>query len=250
MVRRPCSDDWCGPCRHGRQDFCITGDFTERGIKGEHGYMTEFVVDDEQYMVKVPRESCARWPSCWSRSRWPRRLRSRRASWWAGCPAISRTIPATSTPSFSAPGPIGLLGAMKLMDGGFNTWVYSMDPADSPNVKIVTAIGARFISAAEHPATDLAKIVGNISLMYEATGIAKVAFDALSVLGVNGVFISTGVPAAGRTRRDRRRTDHAQPRAQQPTDVRHRERRSRLLRGGTAGPGSRSCSASPTPFAP
>ena len=86
---------------------------------------------------------------------------------------------------------------MKLMDGGFNTWVYSMDPADSPNVKIATAIGARFISAAEHPATDLAKIVGNISLMYEATGIAKVAFDALSVLGVNGVFISTGVPAAG-----------------------------------------------------
>ena len=39
-----------------RQDFRITGDFTERGIKGIHGYMTEFVVDDEQYVVKVPRE--------------------------------------------------------------------------------------------------------------------------------------------------------------------------------------------------
>ena len=55
-VRRPCPHDICAPCRKGRQDFCITGDFTERGIKGAHGYMTEFVVDDQRYMVKVPKE--------------------------------------------------------------------------------------------------------------------------------------------------------------------------------------------------
>ena len=56
MVRRPCPHDGCAPCRRGRPDFCITGDFTERGIKGAHGYMTEFVVDDQRYMVKVPKE--------------------------------------------------------------------------------------------------------------------------------------------------------------------------------------------------
>jgi threonine dehydrogenase-like Zn-dependent dehydrogenase len=37
-------------------------------------------------------------------------------------------------------------------------------------------------------------MVGNISLVYEATGVAKISFDVLSVLGVNGVFIFTGVP--------------------------------------------------------
>jgi len=89
------------------------------------------------------------------------------------------------------------LGAMKLMDAGVNTWVYSMDQADSPNVQIASAIGAQFISAAEHRPPALAGLIGNISLMYEATGIAKVAFDALSVLGVNGVFLATGVPAIG-----------------------------------------------------
>jgi hypothetical protein len=31
----------------GRQDFCYTGDFTERGINGAHGFMTGYVVDDE-----------------------------------------------------------------------------------------------------------------------------------------------------------------------------------------------------------
>ena len=33
MVRRPCPYELCYPCRHDRQDFCITGDFKERGIK-------------------------------------------------------------------------------------------------------------------------------------------------------------------------------------------------------------------------
>ena len=39
-VRRPCSHPDCITCRQGRQDFCYTGDFTERGIKQRHGYMT------------------------------------------------------------------------------------------------------------------------------------------------------------------------------------------------------------------
>ena len=34
MVRRPCPHDGCAPCSRGRPDFCITGDFTERGIRG------------------------------------------------------------------------------------------------------------------------------------------------------------------------------------------------------------------------
>src|SRR5688572_24363267 len=41
MVRRPCVHETCIACRSGRQDFCYTGDFTERGIKGRHGFMTE-----------------------------------------------------------------------------------------------------------------------------------------------------------------------------------------------------------------
>jgi len=48
-------------CRADRQDFCYTGDFTERGIKEQHGFMTEFIVDDEKYMNVVPA-SCATWP--------------------------------------------------------------------------------------------------------------------------------------------------------------------------------------------
>ena len=56
MVRRPCSHNYCVACRADRQDFCFTGDFQERGIKERHGFMVQFVVDDEKYMNLVPKE--------------------------------------------------------------------------------------------------------------------------------------------------------------------------------------------------
>jgi len=55
MVRRPCRHAECLPCASGRQDFCATDDYSERGIKKLHGFMTEEVVDDERYMNVVPR---------------------------------------------------------------------------------------------------------------------------------------------------------------------------------------------------
>jgi threonine dehydrogenase-like Zn-dependent dehydrogenase len=56
MVRRPCPHDYCVACRADRQDYCFTGDFQERGITERHGFMAQFVVDDEKYMNLVPQE--------------------------------------------------------------------------------------------------------------------------------------------------------------------------------------------------
>lgn len=193
MVRRPCPHDRCGPCRNGRPDFCITGDFTERGIKGAHGYMTEFVVDDERYLVKVPKElrgvAVLLEPlTVAEKAAEQVRVLVERL------PGDLKNDPSNLNAVVIGAGPIGILGAMKLIARGFITWVYYRGRADSPNGRIVSAMGARFISSAEHPPADLAEIVGNISLIYEATGVAKISFDVLGVLGVNGVFVFTGVP--------------------------------------------------------
>src|SRR5262249_50804384 len=53
-VRRPCNQSSCQPCPAGRHDFCSTGQFHERGIKEADGFMTELVIEDERYLVKVP----------------------------------------------------------------------------------------------------------------------------------------------------------------------------------------------------
>ncbi|MED4602518.1 alcohol dehydrogenase catalytic domain-containing protein, partial [Paenibacillus validus] len=54
LVRRPCTDPGCVNCRNGKQDFCETGEYVERGIKGAHGYLSEYYVEDARYLVRVP----------------------------------------------------------------------------------------------------------------------------------------------------------------------------------------------------
>ena len=53
-ARRGCGQ--CHPCEHNQSDRCMTGLFTERGIHKLDGVLSEYVVDREQYIVKVPPE--------------------------------------------------------------------------------------------------------------------------------------------------------------------------------------------------
>jgi threonine dehydrogenase-like Zn-dependent dehydrogenase len=54
LVRGPCHHSSCLACRANRPDFCITGDYQERGIQPAHGFLTEFVTEDEAYLVRIP----------------------------------------------------------------------------------------------------------------------------------------------------------------------------------------------------
>ena len=200
MVRRPCSHDWCIACRAGRQDFCYSGDFTERGIKETHGYMGEFVVDDEQFMVKVPddlRDVAVLVEPLTIAEKALIQIRDvqNRLPWT--CPVKSKAMGLPHQCHRAVvlgAGPVGLLGAMALRAAGFDTWVYSRERAPNKKADIVKAIGGTYVSSAEQDVQQLAEMVGNIDLVYEAVGASSLAFDVLSVLGTNGVFIFTGVP--------------------------------------------------------
>ena len=91
-------------------------------------------------------------------------------------------------------GPVGLLGAMALLVRGFKTWVYSREAASSERAGWVEKVGAQYICSSELPVGELAKRVGNVDLIYEATGSAGLAFAAMPAIGANGIFIFTGVP--------------------------------------------------------
>ena len=198
MVRRPCPHDDCVACRAGRQDFCFTGDFSERGIKSLHGFMTEYVVDDERYMHVVPRalrdvavlvepltiaeKALIQVDQIQQRLPWA-------CGFEAGKPPKSchRAV-------VIGAGPVGLLGAMALVARGFDTAVYSREPAPNPKSDLVAAIGARYFSAQDTSLEGLAEQMGNIDLVYEATGASTIAFQMMKVLGTNGIFVFTGVP--------------------------------------------------------
>ncbi len=199
MVRRPCPHAECRPCRTGHQDFCVTEDYTEHGIKGLHGFMAEYVVDDAQYLTVVPRElrdvavlvepatiaakAFFQTAKILQRLPWfdPRQL---------GAPG-NRTYRAVVLGA----GAVGLLGAVILRHLGFDTYVYARVPAPNPKSALVESIGAHYVS--EQDLHQFTNLVGHVELVYEAAGSSRLAFRAMRILGPNSIFIFTGVPALG-----------------------------------------------------
>jgi threonine dehydrogenase-like Zn-dependent dehydrogenase len=198
MVRRPCPHRQCPACRAERQDFCVTGDYTERGIFRAHGYMTEFVVEDERYVVPVAPELrevgilvepttvvAKALEEVWQVQQ--------RLPWISGTTPGAGVGRGRNAVVLGA-GPVGLLGAMGLRAHGFETFVYSRSPAPNPKAALVESIGARYVSSETHSVDELAERAGPVAVILEAVGASKVAFDTLRVLGNNGVFVFTGVP--------------------------------------------------------
>jgi threonine dehydrogenase-like Zn-dependent dehydrogenase len=194
-VRRPCAGTRCRPCRAGRPDFCLTGEFTERGIKKEHGYMTEYVVDDERWMSRVPATLRSVGVLVEPLTIAEKALGEvwqiqNRLPWMPAGEKVSSRFKAVVLGA----GPVGLLGAMALVAKGFRTFVYSREPLTSPNAEAARAVGAAYVSAGTDTLESLVKKTGNIDLVYEATGAARLSFDMMPHLGVNGVFVFTGIP--------------------------------------------------------
>ncbi len=189
-VRRPCRSEDCLPCRTGNPDFCVTGEYTERGIQGAHGFAAESFVEDEGSLHRVPRElrgvavltepltiaekALREVAHVQTRMPWERQLPGRAVVLGAG--------------------PVGLLGAMALMRAGFGTTVYSLSPKPNPKAEVAESLGAVYVSSKQHPVDALVRQRGRADVVYEAAGSASAAFEVLHALAPNGVYVFTGVP--------------------------------------------------------
>src|SRR5262245_30125829 len=192
LVRRPCPHAECLPCRADRSDFCHTGDYTERGIKQAHGFLTEYVVDDERFLVRVPKpladvavliEPLTVIAKAMSQAH-----------------AIFDRLPYEGRPGrglILGAGPIGLLGAMASLADGLETVVYSRGPENGERAEFVRSFGASFVSADSQALESLGARTGEFKLILEGVGVASVMMAAPRVLAPNGVAILTGVPAEG-----------------------------------------------------
>ncbi|QRK11007.1 glucose 1-dehydrogenase [Archangium violaceum] len=197
-VRRPCPSPDCLPCRTGATDFCVTGEYTERGIQGAHGFAAESFVEDSQYLHKVPRELRGVAVLTEPLTIAEKALREvahvqTRMPWQRQLPGRAVVLGA---------GPVGLLGAMALMRAGFQTTVYSRSPKPNAKAELSESLGAPYVSSKENPVDALVKQRGRADVVYEAAGVASAAFELLSALAPNGVFIFTGVSESEEERLD------------------------------------------------
>jgi threonine dehydrogenase-like Zn-dependent dehydrogenase len=196
-VRRPCRDLRCRACTMGRPDFCVTGEFAQRGIRGAHGYLAERVVDEQRYMVPVPPElrDVAVLAQPLSVAEAALRLLEdvqRRLPWSEDLEG-STGRPAGRVAVVIGAGPVGALAALALRVRGYETLLYSREPRGKKSA-LVESFGVGWSSRRDETPEELARRVGPIDVMLDAAGASPLAFEALPSLGPNGVFVFTGIP--------------------------------------------------------
>lgn len=190
IVRRP-DPLPCLNCARDEWDMCLNGQYTERGIKGRHGFLAEYYTEAPKYLVPVP-DSLARVgtlvePTSIAEKAidqiW--RIQSRMA--WE-----PRHVLVTGA------GPVGLLAVAALRLRGLDVFVYDR-AASGPKVDLVSAIGASYLLAKDHElGNPLVEELGHIDIAIEATGYAPLSFELADTVGTNGVVVLTGVSGGNR----------------------------------------------------
>ncbi len=197
-VRRGCGE--CLPCTMNRSDMCRTGKYHERGIWGLDGYQSTYVVDKEQYVVRVPTELANVGVLCEPLSVAEKaideavRLQSARLpdslatpDWLYGRTCLVAGI-----------GPIGLLAAMALRLRGAE--VYGIDIVDegSPRPSWLKAIGGKYIDSRQVKTDLVETIVPPMDLVFDATGVPVMEFNLMDTLNQDGIYVLTGIPGGDR----------------------------------------------------
>lgn len=197
IVRRPCRNQSCVNCRNGHSDFCQTGEFVERGIKGAHGFLSEYYKEEGRYLVQVPTELLEQGvlvePQSIVEKVWDQVLRVQQRLIWEPKTAL-----------ILGSGPLGLLAAVTCRLLGLDVHVWSKSPQDSLQAQLVKDCGGVYQTAGEGEAgakslTAYAEGLGKpLDLVLECTGFSPLAFEAMAVLAPNGVLALLGVTPADR----------------------------------------------------
>ena len=176
----------------GTNDMTTDNVYYERGINLCHGYLTEYYVDDADFIVKVPRglrevgvllepltvveKGIAQ---AYEIQRRLRVWRPKRAA-------------------VMGAGTIGLLATLALRLRGIAVTTFALAPKPNPNAELVEALDARYLTTKEVSIKDGAKQFGPFDLIFEATGASPVVFESMQALGKNGVLVLSSVTGGDR----------------------------------------------------
>jgi len=190
-VRRPCPQR-CPNCEAGAQDFCSTGDYRERGIKGAHGYMCERFSEHPQYLVPVPedlRDVAVLLEPFTILQRSYRLIghMQERLVW------TPRRVCITGA------GNMGVIAAFLARLRDLETLVYSKGEAEGVVGAILAELGCEYVDANATSLRDAAERTGAPDIAIEATGFSPLAWEAAGITAVNGVTCLLSVTQGGRT---------------------------------------------------
>ncbi|HUG53621.1 MAG TPA: glucose 1-dehydrogenase [Vicinamibacteria bacterium] len=184
-VRRPCPER-CRACVDAQQDMCLTGHYRERGIKGLHGYMCDRYAEWPHELIRVPAAlrpvAVLLEPLSFIEKGIEQALRIQQRLAWH--PRTALVLGA---------GSVGLLAALVFRMRGLEVTVASRTPAGAPKALLIEDVGIRYLSTADTPVERLSSVLGQMEVVFEATGSAAVVVPAMAALGLDGVCILASV---------------------------------------------------------
>jgi threonine dehydrogenase-like Zn-dependent dehydrogenase len=177
----------------GTPDMTTDDTYMERGINLLHGFLTEYYVDDPEYIVKVPgglkevgvllEPTTVVEKGIAQAYEIQRRLRVWR-------PKRAAVIGA---------GTIGLLATLVLRLRGLEVTTFARGDKPNLNAELIEALGARYFPVTELTVLEGSKRFGPFDLIFEASGFSPAVFEAMQALGKNGVLVLSSVTGGDRT---------------------------------------------------
>ena len=184
-VRRPGSSIYD---QIGRSDITSEEIYYERGINLLHGFMTEYFVDDLEFIVKYPESMidigvlsepasvCAKAIEQAYKAQQRLQVWEPKRAWVMGA------------------GQIGLLATMMLKLKNLEVCTIARSPAEE-NLKaeITEEFGSTYVSTKNQSLQEVADKYGRPDLIIEATGNSSIVFQCMSHLNLNGALVLTSV---------------------------------------------------------
>jgi threonine dehydrogenase-like Zn-dependent dehydrogenase len=183
-VRRPGSSIYD---QIGTYDMTTDDIYFERGINLRHGFLTEYYVDDPEYLVRVPHGlksvGVLMEPSSVAQKAIEQayRIQQRLRVWRPRRAAVLGT------------GTLGLLSTLFLRLRGLEVGAFGRTPRPYLNATLIEEIGARYINTQDLSLKQASEKYGPFDLILEGTGVSALVFEAMEVLAKNGVLVMVSV---------------------------------------------------------
>lgn len=176
----------------GTNDMTTDDTYFERGINLRHGFLTEYYVDDAEFIVKVPHGLkdvgvlLEPFTVVEKGIHQAYEIQRRLKVWHPRRAAVMGA------------GTIGLLATLAMRLRGMEVTTFARNAKPNLNADLIEALGARYVITQEIPIVDGGQQFGPFDLIFEATGNSDVVFDSMRALGKNGVLVLSSVTGGDR----------------------------------------------------
>jgi threonine dehydrogenase-like Zn-dependent dehydrogenase len=188
-VRRGCGR--CPACLADQADLCFTGGYTERGIVGAHGFLSQHIVERAEHLIPVPAELAPVAPlveSLCTPEKALRRIDNARAH----LPLPPENMHGVQRALVTGAGPIALLAVLALRLRDIETVILARQVPDGPAAQLASQVGAQYVELRTVDMSQPAARLGEFDAIIEATGAAEIAVPMLGALARNGVLDLVG----------------------------------------------------------